>query len=120
MDDVIKRAKLNNVNYLLTISTTLKSFEKIKLIVGKYKNVYGTLGISIDILYNSYDIPHKDQKLDNFPKNNEVQNQFLEKKIDITKLQEKKANEKKLISIPKRVIKTNLKNIKKLIKKFLK
>ena len=45
LDDVIKRAKSNLVDYLLTISTTLDSFEKIKLIVKKYKNIYGTLGI---------------------------------------------------------------------------
>ena len=45
LDDVIQRAEYNQVKYLLTISTTLKSFEKIKLIVSKYKNVYGTFGI---------------------------------------------------------------------------
>ena len=31
LDDVVKRAKLNSVEYLLTICTTLASFEKIKL-----------------------------------------------------------------------------------------
>jgi len=45
LDDVIKRAEYNQVKYLLTICTTLKSFEIIKLIVEKYKNIYGTLGI---------------------------------------------------------------------------
>ena len=45
LDEVINRAKLNRVEYLLTISTTLNSFEKIKLITKKYQNVYGTLGI---------------------------------------------------------------------------
>ena len=45
LDEVINRAKLNRVEYLLTISTTLNSFEKIKLITKKYRNVYGTLGI---------------------------------------------------------------------------
>ena len=45
LDDVIKRAEYNQVKYLLTICTTLESFEKIKLIVSKYKNIYGTFGI---------------------------------------------------------------------------
>ena len=45
LDQVVKRAQINQVKYLLTICTTLKSFEKIKLIVGKYKNIYGTFGI---------------------------------------------------------------------------
>ena len=45
LDDVIKRAVANDVKYFLTISTTLESFEKIKLIVQKYENVYGTFGI---------------------------------------------------------------------------
>ena len=45
LDNVIERAKLNNVSHLLTICTTLNSFEKIKLIINKYKNVYGTFGI---------------------------------------------------------------------------
>ena len=45
LDDVIKRANINNVKNLLTICTTLESFEKIKLIVKKYKNIYGTFGI---------------------------------------------------------------------------
>ena len=31
LDDVIKRAEINNVTYLLTICTTLDSFEKIKV-----------------------------------------------------------------------------------------
>ena len=45
LDDVVKRAKSNDVKYLLTICTTTESFEKIKLIVKKYKNIYGTFGI---------------------------------------------------------------------------
>ena len=45
LDDVIRRAKFNQVDYLLTICTTLESFERIKLIIHKYKNIYGTLGI---------------------------------------------------------------------------
>ena len=45
LDDVIKRAELNKVKYLLTICTTLESFERIKLIIHKYENIYGTFGI---------------------------------------------------------------------------
>ena len=45
LDDVVKRAEYNQVKYLLTICTTLESFEKIKLIIEKYKNIYGTFGI---------------------------------------------------------------------------
>ena len=45
LDDVVSRAECNQVKYLLTICTTLESFEKIKLIVKKYKNIYGTFGI---------------------------------------------------------------------------
>ena len=45
LDEVVERALLNKVKYLLTICTTLKSFDKIKLITNKYKNIYGTFGI---------------------------------------------------------------------------
>ena len=55
LDDVVRRAEYNQVKYLLTICTTLKSFEKIKLIVEKYKNIYGTFGIH----------PHESKKYTN-------------------------------------------------------
>ena len=45
LDDIVKRAEYNQVKYLLTICTTLKSFERIKLIIMKYKDIYGTFGI---------------------------------------------------------------------------
>ena len=45
LDKVVERALQNKVSYLLTICTTLKSFDKIKLITDKYKNIYGTFGI---------------------------------------------------------------------------
>jgi TatD DNase family protein len=45
LKQVLERAKINKVKYFLTISTTLDSFEKIKLIIKNYDNVYGTLGI---------------------------------------------------------------------------
>ena len=55
LDDVVRRAEYNKVKYLLTICTTLKSFEKIKLIVEKYQNIYGTFGIH----------PHESKKYTN-------------------------------------------------------
>ena len=45
LEEVVKRAEFNKINKLLTICTTLESFEKIKLIIEKYKNIYGTFGI---------------------------------------------------------------------------
>tara|TARA_Y100000590_G_scaffold135543_1_gene155047 strand:- start:9853 stop:10632 length:780 start_codon:yes stop_codon:yes gene_type:complete len=45
LDNIVNRAKSNNVENLLTICTTLDSFDKIKLIVNKYKNIHGTFGI---------------------------------------------------------------------------
>ena len=45
LDDVVERAEKNHVKYCLTICTTFESFEKIKFIVKKYKNIYGTFGI---------------------------------------------------------------------------
>mgnify|MGYP001270559157 CR=1 FL=1 len=45
LDEVIKRAESNNIDCLLTICTTLDSFEKIKIIINKFKNIYGTFGI---------------------------------------------------------------------------
>ena len=55
LDNVIKRAKYNEVEYLLTICTTLESFEKIKFIINKYRNIYGTFGIH----------PHETKKFTN-------------------------------------------------------
>ena len=56
LDEVsVKRAEHNQVKYFLTICTTLESFEKIKLIVKKYKNIYGTFGIH----------PHETKKFTN-------------------------------------------------------
>ena len=45
LDEVVKRADNNNVKYLLTICTTLSSFDKIKLIINRYENIFGTFGI---------------------------------------------------------------------------
>ena len=45
LKEVIDRAIKNNVKYLLSISTTDESFDKILQIVENYKNIYGTYGI---------------------------------------------------------------------------
>jgi len=45
LDKVLERAKANNIEYMLSICTTLESFKKINMITEKYKNVYGTFGI---------------------------------------------------------------------------
>jgi len=45
LESVVNRAYKNNVSLLLTICTTLESFKRIKIIVEKYKNIYGTFGI---------------------------------------------------------------------------
>ena len=45
LDEIVNRAELSGVESLLTISTSLKSFEIVKRIVLKYKNIYGSLGI---------------------------------------------------------------------------
>ena len=45
LEQVIKRANLAGINYMLTISTEDKSFNSILEIVAKYKSVYGTYGI---------------------------------------------------------------------------
>ena len=59
LDNVVKRAELNNVKYLLTICTTPESFRKILLVTKKYKNIYGTYGIH----------PHETQKYTNINSN---------------------------------------------------
>ena len=45
LDEVLTRADASGVKNLLTICTTLNSYDKIKLIIKKYKNIYGTFGI---------------------------------------------------------------------------
>ena len=45
LSDVINRSKENGITKLLTICTTLDSFEKIKTIIKKDKMIYGTYGI---------------------------------------------------------------------------
>ena len=45
LDSIVARASKNGVKYLLTISTTDKSFEKIIKIINKYPSIYGSYGI---------------------------------------------------------------------------
>ena len=45
IDGVLKRAKDNKINKLLTISTTFDSFERIKTLLKKDSIIYGTYGI---------------------------------------------------------------------------
>ena len=45
IDAVLERASLKKIERLLTICTTLESFEKIKVLINEHKKVYGTFGI---------------------------------------------------------------------------
>jgi len=45
LDEIISSAKLNKVEKMLTICTTIESFEKIKNIIAKHNSIYGTFGI---------------------------------------------------------------------------
>ena len=45
LDNVIKRSKDVGINKILTICTTLESFEKIKQIIKKHDIIFGTYGI---------------------------------------------------------------------------
>ena len=75
LDDVIKRAEYNQVKYFLTICTTLESFDTIKLITEKYKNIYGTFGIH----------PHETKKFLNVDKNFILLLSFCLKEIESIK-----------------------------------
>ena len=74
LDGVISRAELNKIKYLLTISTNIESFEKVKIIIKKYKNIFGTFGIH----------PHETKNFAN---------------LDINKIKKFYNNEKKIIGI---------------------
>jgi len=67
LDETIKRANKDGVEFLLTISTEDKSYEKILNIVKNYKCVYGTYGIhphevKNHLNLNSEDIVNKTKK----------------------------------------------------------
>ena len=68
IDDILKRSKDVGIEKLLTICTTLESFNKIKLLVKKDEISYGTYGIH----------PHE-------AKNNKVTSDLIVKEIKQTK-----------------------------------
>ena len=45
LNAVIKRARLNNVKYFLTISVDLENFKKINSLAKKYENIWCTTGV---------------------------------------------------------------------------
>ena len=45
LNEVIKRARLNNVKYFLTISVDLENFKKINSLTKKYENIWCTTGV---------------------------------------------------------------------------
>jgi TatD DNase family protein len=59
LDKVLLRADEKKIKYLLTICTTIESFKKIKIIISKFDNVYGTLGIHPHETKNFKDIDSK-------------------------------------------------------------
>ena len=59
LDEVVNRAQLIGVKILLTISTSLKSFDTVKTIISKYENIYGTLGIHPHEVKNHVDVDKK-------------------------------------------------------------
>ncbi len=65
LDNVIKRSKDVGINKILTICTTLESFEKIKQIIKKHDIIFGTYGIH----------PHE-------TKNNKVTSDLIIKEIN--------------------------------------
>ena len=71
LDDTIKRANNDGVEYLLTISTEDKSFKNILDIIEKYKSVYGTYGIH----------PHEAKKHKDVRSNHIIDNVRKSKKI---------------------------------------
>ncbi len=69
--NVISRAETVGVKYFLTICTTNASFEKILIILKKYKNVFGTYGIH----------PHETKYHSNLNSNDIKNNILKDKKI---------------------------------------
>ena len=71
LSETINRAKKDGVEYILTISTEDKSFEKILKILKDHKDVYGTYGIH----------PHEAKSHQNIKCSNIIQKLNLDKKI---------------------------------------
>ena len=71
LSEVIERAYINNVKYMLSISTTNESYLRILEIVKNYKNVYGTYGIH----------PHETKNYKNINEEEIIKKISLSKKI---------------------------------------
>ena len=71
LSETISRAKKDGVQYILTISTEDKSFEKILKILKNHKNVYGTYGIH----------PHEAKTHQNIKCSNIIQKLNINKKL---------------------------------------
>ena len=70
IDSVIKRSKNVGIKKILTICTTLKSFDNILNILKKDEMIYGTFGIHPHETNDN--IVSKDQIIDNFNKNSKI------------------------------------------------
>ena len=71
LDNILKKAKKAGINYLLTICTEDKSFNKILHILKKYNNVFGTYGVH----------PHEAKFYDNLTVEKIIKNLTLDKKV---------------------------------------
>ena len=71
IDETIRKAKENGVDYLLTISTEDKSFGSILNIINNYKSVYGTYGIHPHEAKNHKEIKFKNI-IDKINKNKKI------------------------------------------------
>ncbi len=71
LDETIKRANMDGIKFLLTISTEDKSFENILKILDKYKCVYGSYGIHPHEAKNHKNINFNDI-VKNVKKNNKI------------------------------------------------
>ena len=70
IDDIIKRSKDAGISKLLTICTTLDSFEQIKLLVKKDFMIYGTYGIHPHETESN--VVNKENIIDNIRSNNKI------------------------------------------------
>ena len=70
LDDVINRSKEVGITKLLTICTTLDSFEKIKMIIVKDTMIYGTYGIHPHETENNH--VYKETIIETIKKNNRI------------------------------------------------
>jgi len=68
IEDILRRSKNVGIEKLLTICTTIESFDKIKILVKKDKIIFGTFGIH----------PHE-------TKNNKITSDLIVKEIKQTK-----------------------------------